>query len=162
MVRLEGLELEAYDCPDKFRTVGIGFNMQQKGAKYIWQKCFVTEDFQKVYDQKIEISENSAKRLFNYQFNYSVKKASRRAKKINVNYENLPEWHKFILADIHFNTGSVANWKKVFIETEPKKVLFEARRHPEELMDSRVYKIGKWFNIVQNKQEAIDIGIKYP
>ena len=71
------------------------------------------------------------------------------------------DYKKFILADIVYNTGSIKKWKKVLIKEDPNDVLFEARRNPKQIMDSRVAKIGYHFGLLKNIEEAHSIGLEF-
>ncbi len=60
----------AYKDINGYVTIGIGFNMDRKGAKQEWQEAFTNykdaPNFQEVYDQKRLLTENEIKILFNY------------------------------------------------------------------------------------------------
>lgn len=161
MKKLEGLEEVAYKDSLGYVTVGIGFNMDAAGARGLWEELGVQEDFDKVYKKEEKISIESAKLLFDVIWAKCVEAAVNRAEQLGIDYESLPEYHKFVLADIVYNTGSVSKWSKVFTNTEPKKVIFEARRNPKQLMDSRVAKIAYAFGIVGSLEEAKSIGLEY-
>ena len=161
MSKLEGIELLAYDCSLGFRTVGIGFNMEQVGARKVWEKLAIKEDFDKVFNQEIEISNETAEKLFDKVWKWCEKTASKRCDDLGLHYNSMPEYKKFILSGIAYNTGSVKKWYKVFINKEPRSVLYEARRNPKELMDSRVAKIGFYFGIVDSLEDAHNLGLKY-
>jgi len=66
-----------------------------------------------------------------------------------------------ILKDIVYNTGSLRKWRRVLLNTEPDDVLYEARRNPKELMDSRVAKIGHYYGLVDSVEHAKEIGLEY-
>ena len=161
MIQLEGLKLQAYDCPAGKRTVGIGFNMDSISAIDIWEKLSIAEDFYKVYDKEIEISKDTAIALYKYIFDKCIDKADKRAKELGLNYSAMADYKRFILADIAYNTGSVNKWTKVFQLAAPEKVLYEARRRPKELMDNRVAKIGVYFGIINSIEEAKELGLEY-
>ena len=161
--RLEGISLIAYDCSRGFRTVGIGFNMDSVGAKKVWEKLSIEEDFQEVYNKKTMLSMESVDKLFSHIWNWSEKQVKKRCldPEINIDYNELREFHKFILLDIAYNIGSVSKWKKVFLNDKPLDILFEARRHPYEMMDSRVAKIGYQFGLINSIEDCKNIGIKF-
>ena len=161
MGKLEGVELLAYDCSLGYRTVGIGFNMEQIGAKKVWSKLDIKEDFDEVFNRDIEISMDTATKLFNKVWKWCEKTASQRCNILGLSYRSMPEYKRFILADIAYNTGSVKKWRKVFLHKNPRDVLFEARRSPKELMDSRVAKAGYYFGIIKDLEDAHKLGLVY-
>ena len=159
MVVLEGLKLLAYDCTSGKRTIGIGFNMDMIGAKELWLKLCIKEDFDLVYNQKIAISELSATMLFRHMWAGCDAKADKRAKELNLNYSAMADYKRFVLADIVYNTGSISGWTKVLQYKEPRRVLTEARRKPHKYLDNRVARIGNYFGIISSVEEAIDLGL---
>ena len=161
MERLEGLELKAYDCTAGKRTVGLGFNMDASGARSIWERLNISEDFDKVHSRQEEIKESTATVLFEDFWVRCKARASRRCTQLGLDYESMPEYKRFILADIVYNTGSISNWTKVITNTEPRDVLYEARRNPKPIMDSRVAKIGYYFDIIGSVEEAKQLGLVY-
>ena len=161
MVRLEGERALAYDDVKGLRTVGIGFNMDANGAKEIWDLLNIPEDFNRVYNKEQELSKESISKLFHHIFDNDKKSVKERCKDLGIDYDKLPKWHQFILNDIKYNTGNVTHWHKVFTETEPKKVLYEARRHPYEVMDSRVCKIAHYFGFSNTVEDCQAIGLEY-
>lgn len=161
MKKLEGLELQAYDCTAGKRTVGIGFNMEQEGARNVWEKLHIKEDFDLVFNKTTLISEDSANMLFRDFWATCEAKASKRAEELNLRYSSMPDYKRFILADIVYNTGSISKWRKVLMNKTPESVLFEARRNPKEIMDSRVSKIGYHFGIIKDLEEAHKLGLEH-
>lgn len=161
MKKLEGSRSIAYDCTSNKRTIGIGFNMESAGARKVWSKLGIPEDFDAVFNKEQKLSDESANKLFEKTWKWCIKKAQERCDKLNVSYNALPIWHKFILADIVYNTGSIYKWTQVVVKTEPKDVLLEARRQPHEIMDSRVAKIAKNYGFISTVEDAKDIGLEY-
>ena len=161
MIILEGMETTAYDCTAGYRTVGIGFNMESGDAQDIWTRLGIEEDFTAIYDKEAELSEESAHILFNDFWPKCEASARRRAEQVGVDYDSLPEWHQFILADIVYNIGNCNGWTAVFKATEPEAVLMEARRRPKEVMDSRVAKIGHYFGFIDDVDHAKSIGLEF-
>jgi len=161
IIKLEGLRLKSYDCPAGKRTVGIGFNMENSGARKVWDKLDIQEDFDRVFYKEAQITEAEAVKLFNKTWKWCEKKASERAKELKLDYNSMPDYKRFILADIVYNTGSIRKWRKVLINKTPESVLIEARRNPKEVMDSRVAKIGHYFGIIKNLEEARHLGLEY-
>ena len=161
MEKLEGLKLKAYDCTANKRSIGYGFNMEQYSALSIWEELNIQEDFNKVFNREIEISKNSAEKLFYYFWEKCEEKAKKRCVELNLNYDNMPDYKRFILADIVYNTGSIKKWKKVLTNEDINDVLFEARRNPKQIMDSRVAKIGYHFGLLKNIEEAHSIGLEF-
>ena len=157
LVKLEGKKSTVYVDSLGYRTVGIGFNMDALHAEVIWDRLDIKEDFRLIYNGLEELSDESIEKLLYYQFQNSYYKAAKRAFKLDVDFFLLPEWHQFILADIHFNTGSVKKWYKVFKYRDPKDVIYEARRKPYNLMDSRVAKIAYHFGLLKTIDEAISV-----
>ena len=161
MKRLEGLKLKAYDCTAGKRTVGLGFNMDASGARSVWERLNISEDFDKVHSQQEKIEESTAITLFEDFWARCKDKASRRCAQLGLDYKSMPEYKRFILADIVYNTGSISGWTKVITNTEPRDVLYEARRNPKPIMDSRVAKIGNYFGIISSVEEANQMGLVY-
>ena len=160
--RLEDCRLESYLCSENKRTVGYGFNMDAAGAKKRWIKLNIMEDFDDVYDEYEKITHFSATVLFEHFWDYCERQAIKRCVELSVSYDALPEWHKFILVDIVYNTGSLSNWYKVVKLKEPTKVLFEARRKDDDgghSLDSRVAKIGYYFGIIKDLEDAHKLGL---
>lgn len=162
MTILEGKRTLAYEDTKGLKTVGIGFNMDSDSARTIWDIILaIPEDFDAVYNKEEELSEKSMNELFHYMFDKGKNVVKQKCNTLNVDYDALPKWHQFILNDIKYNTGSVRHWFKVFTETEPKKVLYEARRHPYKMMDTRVCKIAHYFNFADTVEDCKTIGLKY-
>ncbi len=161
MKKLEGIKYIAYDCTANKRTIGIGFNMESYGAKKVWDKLQIPEDFDKVFNKEQELSEESAIKLFNKTWKWCEKKATQRADKLGLHYTSMPDFKRFILADIVYNTGSISKWRKVLLNKGPRDVLFEARRNPKEILDGRVAKIGYHFDIVKDLEDAHNLGLEY-
>jgi len=159
MIKLEGLKLEAYDCTAGKRTVGIGFNMEAQGARKVWSKLKIQEDFDDVFYKRVQISKETASKLFSKAWAWCEKNASERARELNLDYDSMPEYKRFILGDIVYNTGSIKKWRKVLINETPESVLLEARRNPKEIMDSRVAKIGYHYGIVKDLEDAKQLGL---
>ena len=161
MISLEGLKTKAYTCTAGKRTVGIGFNLDANGSRDIWEKLNIEEDFDCVYDNIINISKATAKKLHYYMWEDSKKKAKKRAEELSINFDELPKYHQFILTDLAYNIGSVDEYKLVFKATSPKGILFQARRRPYKLLDNRVARIGHYFNLISSVDEAKQIGLVF-
>ncbi len=161
MGSLEGDALVAYDCSLGYRTVGKGFNMEQVGAKKVWDKLNIAEDFDEVFEKKITITQETSDLLFMKVWMWCIKEASRQAKTKDLEYKAFPEYKKFITAGIAYNTGSCRKWHKVFTYKNPRDVLYEARRNPKKLMDSRVAKIGYYYKIIKSLDDAHKLGLEF-
>lgn len=161
MTIIEGFEREVYKCTAGKDTIGFGFNMEQSGARDIWELLEIEEDFDNCKNGQQQISLESASILLENFWKNCVSKAKERCLALGENYNDLPEWHQFILADIVYNTGSISKWRNVIKRKYPQDVLFEARRNPKEIMDSRVSKIGYFFGLIGTLEEAHKIGIKH-
>jgi len=158
---LEGCEYTAYKCTSGYVTIGVGFNMDSVGARDTWRKVGVVEDFDEVYNKESKLSEESSAKLFDKTWNWCKKAAEARCEELGVDYEPMASWHKFVLADIAYNTGSLKGWTKVVKETAPGIVLVEARRKPHEVMDSRVAKISHYFGYVDSVEDAVGMGLTH-
>lgn len=158
---LEGSKNIAYDCSKGFRTIGVGFNMEQIDARLIWHKLKIPENFDMVFHKNQQLSEDSTKILFDYIWSSNVNQAQARAKVLGLDYDKMRGFHKFILADIAYNTGSVSGWKKVFSNTKAVDIMYEARRHPKSMMDTRVAKIAYYFGIIDSLEDAHRVGLNY-
>lgn len=167
---IEGFESFSYkdkhdntpDNPDDNVTVGYGFNMDGSAARDIWNRLEIEEDFDGVRDDYHELSKESALRLVEDFWSKCETKAESRCNELGIRYSALPEWHRFILADIVYNTGSISGWYKVIVSKKPEAVLFEARRKDHDgghTLDSRIAKIAYAFGLIKTLDEAKKIGL---
>ena len=160
---VEGARTKAYKDSQGLTTVGVGFNMAQEGAKKMWKQAGLTKSFEDVFDGKVELDDADMKALLGLTVGDSEGKAERRAKTLGVPWESMPEWHKAILSDIAFNTGDVTGWTRVFKETEPRRVLQQARRREGGKntagMDNRVARIGIMLGIIDTVDQAKALGL---
>jgi len=143
-------------------SVGLGFNMDAKGARDRWNKALIPENFDNVYHGIEKLSKDSAIKLFIPFWKYCEIKAKKRAEYLGLNFNAMPEFHRFVLTDIAYNTGSVSKWRKVFISKNQDTILFEARRKDPDgghSLDSRVAKIGHHFGIIPSLEYAHHIGL---
>jgi len=162
MDRLEDCATISYKCSEGKVTIGYGNNMDSKGARDRWLNLDIMEDFDDVYDGLEKLTHFSATILFEHYWDYCITKVIHRCAELDVYYGSLPEWHKFILADIVYNTGSISKWSKVLRYKEPRKVLFEARRKDDDgghSLDSRVAKIGYFYGIISDLEDAHSLGL---
>lgn len=158
MCILEGYKTEVYKCTEGYNTIGFGFNMDQENAERVWRDLGCNESFVEVRNGLESISYTTAKILLeDFWYNCEIK-ASDRCNQLGVEYDKLPEWHRFILCDIVYNTGSISGWTKVVTATEPKEVLVQARRRQRDL-DSRIAKIGYYYKLIDSLDEAHKIGL---
>ena len=132
--------------------------MDAVGAMNIWDELNIYPDFTSVYNGKAMLDRRNGMFLFDHFWKDAEFKARKRAETLGLDYNSFPEWKQFILADIVYNTGNVDNWKKVFEETEPEKVLFQARRKQPEI-DGRVAKIGYHYGLIHSLEHAHGIGL---
>jgi len=159
---LEGCESTSYVCTSGKVSVGVGFNMQQVAAEVIWNELGIKEDFNDVYQGVQEISDDTSFKLFEYFWeNICEGAVILRCAELELDYHSMPDWKKFILKDIVYNVGSIKKWRKVLVETTPNKVLYEARRRPHKLMDSRVAKIAKFYGFIDTVEDAKELGLIY-
>ena len=156
--KLEGFRAKAYKDTKNITTVGFGFNMQTLISRDIWESLEIEESFYDVYWGKAELSRDSAFSLFLDIWLSSEKAAIARARVLGLDFHSFPDWKKFILTDIAYNTGSVSGWTNVFKAEESDDVLFEARRKQLEI-DSRVAKIGYHFGLIKDLDDAKRIGL---
>ncbi len=161
LINLEGLKLRSYDCTAGKRTIGVGFNMEQRKARWIWNKLGIETKFDRAFNRTINISVGESNKLLNYIWKKCIKRTRNRATKLGLDYDKMPTYKQFILTDIAYNTGSVKKWKKVFLATDPREVLYEARRNPKLIMDNRVAKIGYEFKIIDSIADAKKLGLQY-
>lgn len=159
---LEGYKYKAYLCTAGKVSVGVGFNMEQVDAEILWKELGIEEDFEAVYQGVQAISDETCYKLFKHFWDNICEIAVRtRCIELNLNYDAMPEYKKFTLKDIVYNTGSIKNWYKVLVNIDPRKVMFEARRRPYELMDSRVAKICYAYGICKDLDDCIAMGLEY-
>ncbi len=158
MRKLEGFESLAYDDTEGNTTVGIGFNMVSSGARKIWDKLHIIEDFDEVLVGRQEISVYSATRLFNDFWDRCVQQAKTRTIELGLDWNSFNEYKQFVLADIAYNVGSVTGWTKVFKVSRDTEVMVESRRKQREL-DSRVAKIAYSFGVIEDLAEAKKLGL---
>ena len=160
---VEGARPKVYEDSQGLKTVGVGFNMEQQGAKKLWNKAGVKKSFDDVYNGRVQLDDVDMKSLLGLTVGTSEAKAQRRAKVLGVPWESLPAWHKAILSDIAFNTGDVTGWSRVFKETEPRRVLQQARRREGGKntagMDNRVARIGIMLGIIDTVEQAKNLGL---
>ena len=140
---LEGCEYTAYRCTSGFVTVGVA------------------EDFDSVYEGESTISDDTAEALFEDIWSKCEMSARNRCKELKLNYDGMPEYKRFVLKDIVYNTGSISNWYKVLVNTDPRDVMYEARRNPKRVMDSRVAKISYHYGICKDLDDCIALGLEY-
>jgi hypothetical protein len=168
--KLEGFEAFSYKDkhdntpgnPDDNVTVGYGFNMDGHGARDVWSRLDIEEDFDGVRDDNHELSRESAAKLLEDFWENCEDAAKLRCDEVSIRYGALPEWHRFILADIVYNTGSISNWYKVIVMKNPEAVLYESRRKDADgghTLDSRIAKIGYAFGLIESLEDAHRIGL---
>lgn len=156
---LEGYSSEVYVCPAGYRTVGVGFNMDQRAARVIWRELGIVENFDEVLAGKAEVSEHTSYVLFKYFWdNVCESQVRTRCRQLNLNYDGMPDWKKFILKDIVYQTGSIRGWTRVLTEIAPRGVLKEARRK-QHYVDSRICKTAYAYGLVNTVEECKDIGL---
>ena len=158
MEKLEGFKARSYLDTAELRTVGFGFNMDSLFSKKTWDELEIPEDFSRVYDESQLISRDSAYALFYDIWKDAENSAIQRASVLGLNFKTFPDWKKFILKDIVYNTGSANSWTKVFTEVDSDKVLFEARRK-QTIVDGRVAKIGYHYGLLKDLDDAHRIGL---
>ena len=161
MTIIEGYKTEVYRCSMGHRTIAFGFNMDKPGARGDWGRLGIVEDFDEVLGGASICYETAEVLLMDFWDNYCIPAVKRRCEALGEDYGALPEWHQFILADIVYNIGNINGWTAVIRHKEPLAVLAEARRKPNKIMDSRVCKIGKFFDLIDTIQDCIDIGLEY-
>ena len=162
---VEGARKKVYEDSQGLKTVGVGFNMEQMGAEKLWNEAGIKKNFDDVYNGRVQLDDMDMQALLGLTIGTSEAKAQARAKSLGVEWAKLPEWHRAILTDIAFNTGSVTGWSKVFTETEPRRVLQQARRleggkHTAG-MDNRVAKIGMQLGIISTNEQAKKLGLGF-
>lgn len=161
MTLIEGYRETSYKCTAGKVSIGFGYNMDGIGAENKWNKLKIKEDFDDIYYGEEKLSRESALiLLYTYWYRCELQ-AYNRCRVLGIDYNLLPRWHKFILADIVYNTGSIKNWKQVIVKTKPTDILVESRRKPHKLLDSRVVKIGKFFNLISTNEDAHKLGIDF-
>jgi GH24 family phage-related lysozyme (muramidase) len=159
---LEGYETRAYKCPAGYVTISVGFNMERAGARQVWDELIGTEvDFDEAFAGNVELNELQALKLFKHDWDNCESAVRRRCRELKLNYDAMPEYKKFTLRDIVYNVGSISKWYKVLVSTDPRKVMYEARRNPKELMDSRVAKICHNFGICKDLEDCKKLGLEY-
>ena len=159
---LEGYETKAYKCPAGYVTVSVGFNMERAGAQQVWDELIGTEvDFDEAFAGKVELNELQALKLFEHDWKNCESAVRRRCMELSLNYDAFPDYKKFAVKDVCYNTGSVKNWTKIFTNIDPRKVMYEARRNPKKLMDSRVAKICYHFGICKDLEDCKKLGLEY-
>lgn len=164
IVALEGNVGTVYKDSQNLSTVGLGFNMERQGAKRDWLSSGIPEDFDKVKAGEQTLSVPSREKLLVRDLIKSSDSAQRRANELGVDWKSLPEWHKTILTDIAYNTGSVSQWKNVFLNKTPTSVLREARRleggKNTKGMDNRVARLGLMLGIINSQRQARELGLE--
>lgn len=161
---VEGDRDSVYKDSQGLKTVGVGFNMDQEGAKELWEQAGVDQDFDQVYGGTAKLTKQNKQRLLKHNIGMSEDKARTRAEQLGLDWDLMPEWHKAIVTDVAFNTGDVSGWTKVFTNKHPLAVLREARRTEGKKntkgMDNRVARIGLSLGIISSVEQARRIGLK--
>jgi GH24 family phage-related lysozyme (muramidase) len=161
---VEGYKPKVYKDSVGLKTVGVGFNMEQEGAKDIWRRAGVQASFDDVYSGKAELNDRDIRRLLTVTTKDSVIRAKTRAEELGLDWDALPEWHRTILTDLAFNVGNVSGWKKVFTNKNPLAVLREARRKAGGKhsvgMDNRVARLGIQLGLIRSVKQARQLGLK--
>jgi GH24 family phage-related lysozyme (muramidase) len=159
---LEGYKTKAYKCPAGYTTISVGFNMERAGARQVWDELIGMEvDFDEAFAGNVELNELQALKLFKHDWDNCESAVRRRCMELKLNYDAFPDYKKFTLKDIVYNVGSIRKWYKVLVNTDPRKVMYEARRNPKELMDSRVCKICYQFGICKDLEDCKKLGLEY-
>lgn len=148
-----------------YKTVGVGFNMEQAGARKVWDEAGVSANFDDVFNGKTELTDDDQRKLLGVTYRNAQSRAAARAKQVGVVFDNLPDWHKEILTDIAFNVKDMSQWTRVFKSTHPVAVLREARRKDSgnftKGMDNRVTKLALSLNLIDSVEEArTKLGLK--
>ena len=163
--RLEGFRERVYDDILGYKTVGYGFNLDRPYAREIIKKAMAIDKtfpgYIDLYNGNKILSKEQATVILKLEIRDAVKAVINRSKDLGYDYNSFPFYKKVILLDIQFNTGKIWQWKLVFEKQNPREVLYEARRHPYEAMDSRVAKLGYQLGIIGSLEEANEIGLEY-
>lgn len=127
MIFVEGREAERYiDGKGKY-TVGVGFNMDQVGAKKEWSEAFEhlkpedRPDFEKVYNLKAKLTDEQIEIL--YQHSAKVRECDVRNRYIKI-WDKLMTSEKLAIEDCFFNAGN-----KVVGIYEKRKTNFYKQMH---------------------------------
>lgn len=97
----EGFEKRVYKDTRGIRTVGKGFNMQQSGARQIWEEAGIEVPFNDVLTGRDEISEEQADRLHDVMMEKVWNAAPRLLKGI----ENLSDNRQAVIRDMLYQLG---------------------------------------------------------
>lgn len=160
--KLEDFKETRYKDIEGNVSVGYGFNMDNSSATRIWYELNIMEDFDLVYSGAEILSHFSATLLLDRIWSWAENKAIARCIEVGRTFNSLPDFHRFILADIVYNTGSINHWYNVIVKRDPKDILFEARRRDDDgghSLDSRIAKIGYHFKIINSIEEAKELGL---
>ncbi len=157
---LEGYSDSVYTCSANKKTVGVGFNMDAAGARELWGKLKIPEDFNEVYNGQATLSRASVSKLVEKQWKHAENLAKSRTRQLGLQWSVFSPMKQFCLADICFNTGSIGGWTKVFHEVTPEGVLRESRRRQREI-DSRICKTAHYFGYAKCVDDCIKIGLTH-
>jgi len=97
----EGYEPRVYKDTKGKKTVGIGFNMEQNGAREFWKKAGISENFDRVASGKQELSEASAQKLFQFKH----ERAAKIAPTLVSNFSKLGENQQAALESMVYQLG---------------------------------------------------------
>lgn len=97
----EGERLKAYKDTVGKTTVGVGFNMQQAGAKELWDEAGIPEDFDAVLNGTAEISAASSRKLFDFMYGRAEEAAAR----VFPGYESLGAYQRAGLVSMIYQLG---------------------------------------------------------
>lgn len=97
----EGFEPRVYKDTRGIRTVGKGFNMQQPGARRIWEEAGIETPFNEVLTGKSEVTEEEADRLHDVMMDKAAAAAPRLLKGI----DGLSDNRQAVIRDMLYQLG---------------------------------------------------------
>lgn len=130
----EGFRQYSYKDTKGKTTVGIGFNMDDAGAKGVWIMSDIPESFRLVYEHQQQLSQASAWKLLNYQINNAKKDLLT----IFTSLEVFPVLVQYALINLMFNMG-----KTVFSEFHTFISLIKENKFVEAANDLKTTELAK-------------------
>lgn len=97
----EGFSPRVYKDTSGIRTVGIGFNMQQPGARRIWEQAGLSTPFNTVLTGKADISREDADRLHDVM----MEKATEAAPRVVKGLDTLSDNRQAVIRDMLYQLG---------------------------------------------------------
>jgi lysozyme len=132
----EGYKTQVYDDKEGNRTIGIGFNLEDKAnQKFLKQQGI---DINELFKGR-ELNDKEIKTLYNH----SLSQAYADARKFDSKFDKRPEGVKMALTDMSFNLG--------LTKLNKFKNMKEALQNDDYITAAAEAQDSNWFNQVKNR-----------